>query len=123
VPVAAGAQAAPGVVVYRFTHGLYYANAKKFQSEVLMLTRPGAQPVRRLCVDFTAIDDVDYTGGAALRQVAQTLRDRKVRLLFANVSQHVRQELDRSGVTSLVGNDAYLNDLTEARESTDATNY
>jgi MFS superfamily sulfate permease-like transporter len=121
VPIAVGAQAAPGLVVYRFTHSLYYANTQKFQDEVLELTRPTATPLDRFCVDGTAIDDVDFTGGAALCQIAQTLLDRHIRLLFANISEHVRAQLDRSGVTHLVGNDAYLSDLTEAARSDDAT--
>jgi len=119
IPVTAGAQAAPGVVMYRFTHSLYYANSQKFFDEVLDLTRPGGAAVRCLCVDCTAIDDVDFTGGAMLRQVAIELRGRVVRLLFANVSEHVRQELDRSGVTGVVGNNAYLSDLTEASKACD----
>ncbi len=121
VSVTVGAQAAPGLVVYRFTHSLYYANAQKFQDEVLALTRSDTPPLDRVCVDGTAIDDVDFTGGAAVCQVAETLRARKIRLLFANLSEHVRAEFDRSGVTNLVGNDAYLNDLTEAGKSFDAT--
>ena len=119
IPVTAGAQAAPGVVMYRFTHSLYYANSQKFFDEVLDLTRPRGAAVRCLCVDCTAIDDVDFTGGAMLRQVAIELRGRVVRLLFANVSEHVRQELDRSGVTGVVGNNAYLSDLTEASKACD----
>jgi len=103
--------------VYRFTHSLYYANAAKLQDEVLMLTRPSASvaDVWRVCVDFTAIDDVDFTGGATLYDVASALRERKIELVLANVSEHVRTELDRSGVTAVVGPGAYLGDLTEAR--------
>jgi SulP family sulfate permease len=115
-PVAEGGQAAPGLVIYRFTHSLYYANAQKFQDEVLELTRPSATRTRWLCVDGAAIDDVDYTAGAMLAQVASTLRGRKVRLVFADVSAHVRRELDRSGVTDLVGTDAYLDDLVHVSD-------
>jgi MFS superfamily sulfate permease-like transporter len=114
-PVADGVQAAPGLVIYRFTHDLYYANAQKLLDEALELTTPGATPVRWLCIDATAIDDADFTGGATLVQVANTLRQRNVRLVFANVSDHVREELDRSGVTELVGADAYFVDLEQAR--------
>jgi MFS superfamily sulfate permease-like transporter len=116
-PVATGAQAAPGLVIYRFTHALYYANAQKLLDEALELTAPGAAPVpvRWLCVDGAAIDDVDFTGGATLVQVANTLRQRDVRLVLAGVSDHVRGELDRSGVTELVGADAYFVDLEQAR--------
>jgi sulfate permease, SulP family len=73
-------------------------------------------PVRWLCVDGAAIDDVDFTGGVTLAQVADTLRRRGVRLVFASVSDHVREELDRSGVTALVGAGAYFIDLEQVWE-------
>jgi SulP family sulfate permease len=113
-PVAAGSQAAPGLVIYRFTHSLYYANAQKFQDEALELTNPSAVPTRWLCADGAAIDDVDFTAGSMLAQIARTLSERHVRLVFAAVSDHVRRELDRSGVTAIIGPDAYFVDLEEA---------
>jgi high affinity sulfate transporter 1 len=114
VPVDQGGQAEPGMVIYRFTHGLYYANAERFLEEALDLTKDGAVPTRCLCADFTAIDDVDFTGGAMLAQLARTLAKRGVRLVFANVSDHVHRELNRSGVTDLVGSEAYYDDLEAA---------
>jgi high affinity sulfate transporter 1 len=115
VPVDQGGQAAPGLIVYRFTHSLYYANAPRFQDEVLELTSPGGAPTRWLCVDGAAIDDVDYTGGAMLISVARKLKERGVRFVFADISDHVRRELDRSGVTDIVGTDAYFDNLEEVR--------
>jgi high affinity sulfate transporter 1 len=117
VPVARGGQAAPGLVIYRFTHSLYYANVQKFQDEALALSKPSGEavPPRWLCVDGAAIDDVDYTGGTTLSSVASTLNQRQVRLLFAGLTDHVRRELDRSGVTELVGKDAYYDDLDQVR--------
>ena len=110
-PVATGGQALPGLVVYRFTHALYYANADKFVRETLELTRRGAVPTRCLCVDCSAIDDVDFTAGSVLLQVAQRLKSTGVRLVFADANDHVRQELERSGVTQVVGAAAYFEDL------------
>ena len=111
VPVAAGGQALPGLVVYRFTHGLYYANAEKFVQQTLDLAKRGPEPTRWLCVDCSAIDDVDFTAGSMLVQVANTLKHRNVRLVFANATDHVVHELNLSGVTELVGADAYFDDL------------
>jgi anti-anti-sigma regulatory factor len=82
---------------------------------VLELTSSHAATVHCLSVDCTAIDDVDFTAGEMLVEVAATLRSRDVRLLVANVSDHVRQDFDSSGVTDALGRDAYLNDLLEAR--------
>jgi MFS superfamily sulfate permease-like transporter len=97
------------------SRSLYYANVQKLQDEVLELTRPAAVSTRWLCVDGVAMDDVDFTGGATLVSIANTLRQRNARLVFASVSGHVREELDRSGVTELVGTDAYFGDLEQAR--------
>jgi high affinity sulfate transporter 1 len=116
VPVAQGGQAAPGLTIYRFTHSLYYANAQRFQDEALQLTEPDGVQTRWFCVDGAAIDDVDFTAGAMLRSVARTLRERNVRLVFAELSDHVRRELDRSGVTELVGEDACFDTLGKAGE-------
>jgi sulfate permease, SulP family len=110
-PVSAGGQALPGLVIYRFTHSLYYANAQRFQDEALALTRPSEVAARWLCADFVAIDDVDFSAGAMLAQVASLLQDRNVKLVFADASDHVRHQLDRSGVTEIVGNNAYFADL------------
>jgi len=117
-PVAQGGQAAPGFVIYRFTHSLYYANALRFQEEALALTAqpqvPTDVPTRWLCVDGAAIDDVDYTAGVMLGQIARTLQTRNVRLIFAALADHVRAELDLSEVTSIVGTDAYFDDIEAA---------
>jgi len=117
-PVAQGGQAAPGLIIYRFTHSLYYANAQRFQDEALELTKPdGAQP-RWFCVDGAAIDDVDFTAGAMLASVARTLRERNVRMLFSELNAHVGRQLDRSGVTDIVGTDASFESLEQALEET-----
>jgi sulfate permease, SulP family len=117
VPVSTGGQAAPGLIIYRFTHSLYYANAQRFQDEALALTIPGAVRTRCFCVDGAAIDDVDFTAGAMLVSVARTLYERNVRLIFAQISDHVRHELDRSGVTELVGSGAYFENLELAQQA------
>jgi hypothetical protein len=93
---------------------VYYANAQRFQNEALALTKPAGLQTRWL--DGAAIDDMDITAGAMLRSVARTLRERNVRLVFAEMSDYVRDESDRSGVTELVGKDAYFDTLGKAGE-------
>jgi hypothetical protein len=51
-----------------------------------------------------------------LRSVARTLRERNVQLVFAEISDHLRRQLDRSDVTELVGQDAYFDTLGKASE-------
>src|SRR5215468_9508851 len=50
-PVATAAQALPGLVIYRFTHSMYYANAQQLSNELVDLVKRTKPPVRWLCID------------------------------------------------------------------------
>jgi high affinity sulfate transporter 1 len=111
VSVSSPVEAAPGLLIYRFNHSLYYANSEQFSEEVLDLVNGADPPVSWFCMDAAAIDDVDWSGGATIRQSFGQLKERGVRLVFAEVDDGVRAELDRYGVTELVGKDAYYSSV------------
>jgi SulP family sulfate permease len=113
-PVAPGATIEPGIVVYRFAADLYYANANRFNEEILELVGEGAPEVRVLLIEAGAMFDVDYSGGETIKQAFNELHDRGVRLVLCDVSGPVRAELDRYGVTDLIGPDAYFETSGEA---------
>jgi MFS superfamily sulfate permease-like transporter len=106
-PVEARAEALPGLVIYRFGASLYYANTARFTAEIEELTRPGADPpVRWLCIDASAMADVDYSGAETFRAVLETLRGRNVALVLSNVDDRVRALLDAYKLTDEIGADA-----------------
>ncbi len=107
VPVSNPAQFEPGLLVYRFSHSMYYANAQAFSEEVLALVKDAKPPVTWFCIDAAAIDDVDYSAAATLRSVHGLLKEQGIRLVFAMVGDDVKAELDRLEVTALVGEDAF----------------
>jgi sulfate permease, SulP family len=117
VPVDKAVEVLPGLVAYRFNHGMYYANAEQLSEEVRKLAKLGPTPVQWLCLDLVAVDDVDFSAAAVLREVCKALQEQKVRLVFADASEHVRHELDASGVTELVGQEAYYLDLRAVLET------
>jgi sulfate permease, SulP family len=123
VPVTQGGQIAPGVVVYRFASGLYYANANRFNEEILALVdgADAATPVRRVVLEASAIVDVDYSGGLTLKQVVDELKDRGASLVIAQLSDSVRPGLDRLGVTQEIGADAFYDSVSAAVEAPEAT--
>jgi len=108
LPLDSLAEYEPGLIAYRFSHSLYYANAGLFSEQIVELADKADPNLRWLCVDAVAIDDVDYSGAAALRSVHQILKGKDIRLVFAMVSEHTRKELDRHGVTELVGREAFF---------------
>jgi len=85
LPVATAAQALPGLVIYRFTHSLYYANCQQFSEEISFLANTAQPPLRWLCLDASAVDNVDYSAAETLRSVYANLKARDIRLVVAEV--------------------------------------
>ncbi len=107
----------PGLVIYRFSHGMYYANTQRFTDEVTAIVRTSDQKPEWFCIDASAIDVVDFTAGFTLRSMIDYLRAKEIRLVFTLVEPEVKAELDRYGVTELVGEQAFFdsgNSLLEA---------
>jgi SulP family sulfate permease len=116
-PVTDPAEVVPGLVLYRFGHSMYYANAELLSQELLDLLEAGPEPVSWLCIDMGAVDDVDFSAAAILRESFDELKSRGVRLVLADVSEDVRAELDVSGVTELVGDEGYFPHLDNVVEA------
>lgn len=81
-------QIRPGLLIYRFTHSMYFANAQQMKSEILAITDITPDDLRWLCIDISAVDDVDYSAEAVLSEISRTLEERAIRLVFvSNVSE------------------------------------
>ncbi len=106
-PVATQGQLLPGLLAYRFTHGMYYANTEQLSAEVTRLAKEAKPPLVWFCIDASAVDDIDYTAAATLRSLHAMLREQGIRLIFYAVSDEVYAQLERSGITGLVGQDAF----------------
>ena len=115
-PVAPGARTEEGLVVYRFGTSLYYANAAKLAEDVATLASHGG-PLRWLVVDCAAIGDVDYTASTVLAKVIEHVHQRHVRLVLSSVLDPVRQQLDRYGICTALGPDAFYDTPGQALEA------
>jgi SulP family sulfate permease len=71
-PVNSPVQYEPGLMVYRFSHSMYYANAQEFSDQVLELANGADPSLVWFCLDATAIDDVDYSAAARYRYFGST---------------------------------------------------
>jgi len=106
-PVDTQAQMLPGLLFYRFTHGMYYANAGVLSEEVTRLAHEAKPPLNWFCIDAAAVDDVDFTAAVTLRTLYSLLREKHIRLVFSGVAPGVYAQLDRSGIPEVVGRDAF----------------
>jgi sulfate permease, SulP family len=105
-PVATRSQALPGLVIYRFTHSMYYANMQQLTEEIRDLVDNAAPPLHWLCIDASAVDDVDFTAAEGLRAIFASLKGKGVRLVVAQVLADVAAE-SRYQLRQLFGDDAF----------------
>ena len=108
LPVTTPAQAAPGLLVYRFTHSMYYANTEWFFQQVLDLVKGTQPPLAWFCIEASGVDDVDFSAAATLRSTHEMLKGQGIKLVFAETSEKVKAKLDRYELTDLVGKDAFF---------------
>ena len=108
-----GQMAAPGLLVYWFGSDLFYANADRFATQARKLATESPSPVRWLVVDAGAITHIDYTAGATLKELDQDLAQRGVILILAHLSQSLKADLDRLGLTEVIGPNRRFETLRE----------
>jgi high affinity sulfate transporter 1 len=102
LPVAPETRTEDGLVVYRFSAPLYYANAEHFSSELLAFAASDPPPTT-ICIYCGAISDIDLSGSAALSALHGELEERGIRLTLAEVMPEVRDELERYGLIDVIG--------------------
>ena len=116
VPPAPGTRTEPGLIVYRFGGGIFYANATRLSDEVLGLVE-GDDPPRWFVFDAAAVDDIDFTGGKTLAELADQLHARNVVLALCQVNDKVRGQLDTFGITPKIGAEHVYDTVEDALEA------
>ena len=114
-PVASMTQAAPGLLIYRFTHSMYYANAELLSEQITELANNAEPSLRWLCIDASAVDDVDYSAADTLRSLFGILKEKNIRLVVAQVMDDVREE-SRYQLRELFGEDAFYANLDDVMQ-------
>ena len=112
VPVAKAASAAPGLVVYRFTHSMYYANCQQLADEISFLANTVEPPLRWLCIDASAVDDVDYSAAETLRSAYAKLKAKGIRLVVTEIIDDLNSR-SRYQFWELIGEDAHYDRLED----------
>lgn len=113
---APGTMSEPGLVIYRFGVGVFYANAQRLFDEVMSLVEVPEKP-HWLVLQADAIDDIDYTGAQTLLELAGQLQGRGIVFAVAEATDYVRDELDRFGLTDKIGAEHYFDSAHEARDA------
>lgn len=113
-PAVPGTVTEPGVIVYRFSAPLFYANANRFSEEIPALVACAQPPVRWVIVDGGPVTHIDYTAARTVHRLLEDLTESGVCLAFAHVGADLRADLDRHHLTEAIGTDHLFDTLREA---------
>ena len=93
----------PGVVVYRFNGRLFFANAHFFKRRVWAAVDGAPKPVRHLVLDASGLSGIDASSVDALTEVHAGCVTRNITLDIARAKADLRDRLDETGLTALIG--------------------
>jgi high affinity sulfate transporter 1 len=116
-PVDSLAQMYPGLIIYRFNHGMYYANAELLAKQITMLVKEARPALAWFCIDAAAVDDIDFSAAETLRSLYTNLKEHGVKLVFTELSDNTKKCLDRSRITSLIGADGFFSSIAEVLDA------
>jgi high affinity sulfate transporter 1 len=95
----------PGLVMFWFGAGLFYANVSYFAEHARKLVHDSPSPVRWMVVDATAVTELDYSAGRAVAELKQDLAKAGVVLAMVVVQVRHQGQLDRMGLIDAIGAD------------------
>jgi high affinity sulfate transporter 1 len=95
------AELLPGCLLIRFDAPLFFANARTFREWVDGLVRDDPE-VRWVIVAAEPVTDVDTTAAEMLRELADALHRQDRHLVFAELKDPVRADVERAGLTDVI---------------------
>jgi len=93
----------PGMVMFWFGAGLFYANAGYFGSLTRKLLDEATGPVRWFAIDARSITELDYSGGRVVSDLQKHLAKDGVVLALILVETHSKRAVERLGFGDLTG--------------------
>ncbi len=106
-----------GLLVYRFSAPLFFANCTLFRDRIAALVDAASPPVSGVVIDGGAIHDVDLMGCETLAELEQELRERGIRLAFGNLRDRVKKDILRGLDLTPADDDLTFPSVAEAAEA------
>lgn len=114
IPVQMGTVSAPGLIIYRFSRDLFYANASFFSEEVQGLVKNALPPVQWFILEARAITQIDYSASQTVCDVVKELSIQNVTFVVSGLSPEVKAQFDRDGLTDLISANRFFYHLEDA---------
>jgi len=103
-------------VPVRFDGSLTFVNVAYFE-DIILEALSDFPKAKAILVVGSAINEIDASGEEKVREVAERLQQRGVKLMFSGLKHQVRSLLERAGVVELLGREAFFPDKETALRS------
>jgi SulP family sulfate permease len=110
------ARGIPGLILYRFSGPLFFANASQFRDRVDEVLAEATPPVHGFILDAAAIVGVDLAACETLDDIQKELHNRGIRLVIADLRSFVRERLLQGWERAASVPDLFAPDLESAIE-------
>lgn len=94
-----GVREIDGVIIYRFSGNLFFANIAAFAAEIENAIQPDTKVV---IVDASGINSIDFTAAENLELLVEKLNHRGVKLYLTEHQKHLNDELRKLGLGHLI---------------------
>ena len=98
----------PGLVLFRWDAPLFFANAELFKERVLDAVAQSPTSVRWFVVAAEPVTSVDVTSADVLFELHETLHDKDIGLVFAELKDPVKDKLKRFGLFARLGEESFF---------------
>jgi SulP family sulfate permease len=106
----------PGVVVYRFSDRLFFANVHFFKRRVWAAVDAAPKPTRHLLLDMAGVPGLDTSAATGMRELYEGLMARNVSLDIARATDPLEMAMERLGLVELIGRSHFHSTVTSAVE-------
>jgi SulP family sulfate permease len=97
----------PRIGAVRFDGSLHFVTGSYFEEALVQIER-GNPDLRYVLVKSGGINDIDASGIEVLRSLGERFRKNGVTLAFSELKRQVRDVLDRTGLTEIIGSENFF---------------
>jgi sulfate permease, SulP family len=102
----------PGLLIWRISGDLFFASVGRVAEE--LKASLAAQPeVKRVLLDFSAVNAIDVTAADELAHLVKKLQNRGITVTFARVRDAVRDDMRLAGIEAIVGPENFYERITD----------
>jgi MFS superfamily sulfate permease-like transporter len=113
----AGAQSAPGLIIFRYDAELFYANVNRFVDDIESLVEKAPDKVQWLILDAAGLNDIDYSAGISLAGLLNYLKSRRITFAIALADTGLLETLRAYDLLDQIGTDHIYDTLADAIEA------